>query len=143
LLCVAAATATAPLQGHGSEARYVEVVPWSMPRIAHTYALSYTELGIGASRGMLVMRTVEDRQCATGAVLGFDVEDTFAFDLDEPVTVRLTYAPAYSKPFAVYWDANGGEGLGRSEVQVEPGAALREVTITLARALCRAGDARD
>jgi hypothetical protein len=124
----------AVVSGHGSEARYVELVPWTKPRIGHTYALSYTELGVGASRAMLNMRTVADRQCAAGATLAFDVDDRYAFDIDETVSVTLTYAPAYSKPFTIYWDANGGEGLGRAAVDVEPGAPLRTVTVRLERA---------
>jgi hypothetical protein len=122
------------LSGHGSEARYVEIVPWTKPRIAHTYALSYTELGVGASRAMVHMRNVADRQCAAGAILAFDVDDRYAFDIDETVSVTLTYAPAYSKPFTIYWDSNGGEGLGRAAVEIEPGAPLRTVTVHLERA---------
>lgn len=122
------------LLGHGSEARYIEVVPWVRPRIAHTYAMSYTELGVGASRAQVHIRTVEGRQCVAGAVIAFDIDDGYAFDIDEPVNVTLTYAPAYSKPFTVYWDANGGEGLGRTAVDLEPGAPLRRVTVTLDRA---------
>ncbi|MGD9905945.1 MAG: CehA/McbA family metallohydrolase [Vicinamibacterales bacterium] len=122
------------MSSHGSEARYVEIVPWVKARIAHTWAMSYTELGIGASRAIVQMRTVADRQCAAGAVLAFDVDDRYAFDIDEPVSVTLTYAPAYSKPFTIYWDANGGEGLGRLPVEIEPGAPLRRVTVVLDRA---------
>ena len=122
------------LSGHGSEARYVEVVPWTRPRIAQTYAMSYTELGIGASRAQVHVRTIAGAPCVAGAVVGFDVDDRYAFDIDEPVAVTLTYAPAYSKPFTIYWDANGGEGLGRASVNIEPGAPLRRVTVTLDRA---------
>jgi hypothetical protein len=132
--CALAAMISASLSGHGSEARYVEEVSWTKPRISHSYALSYTELGIGASRAMVQMRTVAGRQCATGAVLGFDVDDGYAFDIDEPVNVTLTYAPEFTKPFSIYWDASGSEGLGRKEIPVEPGAPLRRVTVTLDRA---------
>ena len=85
--------------------------------------MSYTELGVGASRAMVQMRTVADRQCAAGAVLAFDVDDRYAFDIDEPVSVTLTYAPEYSKPFTIYWDANGGEGLGRAARRDRTGRA--------------------
>jgi hypothetical protein len=132
--CALAAVMSASLSGHGSEARYVEDIPWTKPHISHSYALSYTELGIGASRAMVQMRTIAGRQCATGAVLGFDVEDGYAFDIDEPVNVTLTYAPEFTKPFSIYWDASGGEGLGRKEIPVEPGEPLRRVTVTLDRA---------
>jgi hypothetical protein len=125
---------TPAVWAHGGEARYVEEVKWTKPRITKTLALSYSELGPGAGRGMLVMRTIAGRLCATGAILGVDVDDAYAFDIDETVTLRITYAPAYSKPFAVSWDANGGEGLGRVQVDVQPGEPLREVSLTLNRA---------
>ena len=135
LAAVLAAIAPA-LSGHGSEARYVEIVPWTKARIANTYALSYTELGVGASRGMVHMRTVENRHCASGAVLGFDVDDQYAFDIDEPVQITLTYATAYTKPFTIYWDSNGGQGLDRLLIDVEGASAspIREVTVKLNRA---------
>jgi hypothetical protein len=132
-----ALTATGPvLLGHGSEARYVEIVPWTKARIRNTYALSYTELGVGASRGIIEMRAVENRQCAAGAVLGFDVDDRYAFDIDETVEISLTYATAYTKPFTVYWDSNGGQGLDRLLIDVEGASAspIREVTVKLNRA---------
>ena len=122
------------LSGHGSEARYVEIVPWTKPRISNTYALSYTELGVGASRAIVHMRAVGNQQCASGAVLGFDVDDQYAFDIDEPVELSLTYATAYTKPFTVYWDSNGGQGLDRLSIDVEAGAPIREVTVKLNRA---------
>src|SRR5262245_4961330 len=93
-LALTAIVLAAPwLSGHGSEARYMELVPWTKPRITQTWAMSYTELGVGASRAIVQMRTVDDRQCAAGAVLAFDVDDRYAFDIDEPVSVTLTYAP--------------------------------------------------
>ena len=60
------------------------------PRIAQTWAMSGApSLGVGASRAILQMRTVADCQCATGAVLAFDVDDRYAFDIDEPVSVTV------------------------------------------------------
>jgi len=121
---------------HPSEARLKEVIPWSMPHIAESYSLSYAELGPGGggNRVSLWMRSVENQLCATGALLGFDVDDTYAFDIDESVQLTLTYAPAYTGSFAVQWDANGGGGYGRKEVEVESGDSLRQVTLTLERA---------
>ncbi len=127
-----ASAAPVPLYGH--DPIYVEVIQWTMPRIAQSYALSYPELGSGAFRSTLMMRSVGNRLCAIGGALGFDVDDDYAFDIDESVTLTLTYAPTYTAPFTVYWDANGGEGVGSQEVQVQPGSALRQVTVTLERA---------
>ena len=128
------------LQAHGSEARYVREVDWPRPRIAHTYGLSYSELGLGAYRNEVETRTVGGRQCVAGGLIGFDVDDAYGFDIDEPVTLTLTYAPALTTPFTVVWERNGGEALGRAEVRPEPGDTLRSsdtlrrVTLTLDRA---------
>ena len=133
---ITALTTTAALRvrAHGSEARYVREVDWNRPRIAHTYGLSYSELGMGAYRNEVETRTVGGRQCVAGGLIGFDVDDGYAFDVDEPVTLTLTYAPALTAPFTVVWDRNGGDGLGRAGVRPEAGEALQSVTLTLDRA---------
>ena len=144
-LCVVLGAATAALmaapapgvRAHGSEARYVVEVDWTRHRIAHTYGLSYSELGLGAYRNEVETRTVGGRRCVVGGLIGFDVDDAYAFDVDEPVTLTLTYAPALTTPFTVVWDRNGGDGLGRTEVRPEAGEAgnvLQSVTLTLDRA---------
>ena len=137
LLASAAAASMTPalrVQAHGSEARYVREVDWTRPRIAHTYGLSYSELGLGAYRNEVETRTVGGRQCVSGGLIGFDVDDGYAFDVDEPVTLTLTYAPALTTAFTVVWDRNGGDGLGRAEVRPETGETLRSVSLTLDRA---------
>ena len=126
--------ATPGVRAHGSEARYVMELDWTRPRIAHTYGLSYSELGLGAYRNEVEARTVGGRQCAVGGLIGFDVDDAYAFDIDEPVSLTLTYAPALTTPFAVVWDRNGGNGLGRTEVRPQPGEILQSVALTLDRA---------
>jgi hypothetical protein len=81
------------------------------------------------------MRRIDDRECVKGTVLGFDVDDAYAFDIDETVSLTLTYAPQHTGPFFVVWDMNGGVALGRTEtVQPEQGAGLRRVTLDLSRA---------
>ncbi len=128
-------TTTVPgVRAHGTEARYVVEVDWTPPRIMHTYGLSYSELGPGAYRNEVETRTVGGRECVVGGLIGFDVDDDYAFDIDEPVTLTLTYAPALTTPFTVVWDQNGGDSRGRIEVQPEAGATLRSVTLTLDRA---------
>ena len=123
------------VHAHGTEARFVQEVDWPKRRIAHTYGLSYSELGLGAYRNGIEMRTVDGRQCVEGGLIGFDIDDDYGFDVDESVTVTLTYATAFTNPFVVVWDQNGGNSLGRSEeVQPETGGPLRTITLTLDRA---------
>ncbi len=126
---------TAPgVRAHGTEARYVVEVDWTPARITHTYGLSYSEPGPGAYRNATETRTVSGRECVVGGLIGFDVDDDYAFEIDEPVTLTLTYAPALTTPFTVVWDRNGGNGRGRIEVRPEAGETLRSVTLTLDRA---------
>ncbi len=136
--CVVAALATVEigrLHAHGTEARYVQEIDWPKPRIAHTYGLSYSELGLGAYRNEIEMRTVGGRQCVEGGLIGLDVDDDYGFDVDESVTLTLTYATAFTNPFVVVWDQNGGNSLGRTaEIQPETGGPLRAITLTLDRA---------
>jgi hypothetical protein len=99
-------------------------------------AASRSELGLSGSKRKVEMRTVNGRSCAVASLLAFDVDDAYAFDIDEPVDITLTYAPEFSTTaFAVAWDKNAGEGYGIStDVKPDPGASLRRVTLRLDRA---------
>ena len=135
LVATLATTQASLVSAHGTEARYVQEVDWPKLRIAHTYGLSYSELGLGAYRHEIEMRTVDDRRCVQGGVIGFDVDDDYGFDVDESVTLRLTYATAFTNPFVVVWDQNGGDGFGRTdEIQPAMGAELSTISLTLDRA---------
>ena len=80
-------------------------------------------------------RTVGGRSCVVGPLVAFDVDDQYAYDIDEPVELTLTYAPALTTPFVVGWDRNGGDGFAVTEaIEPVPGDRFREVTITLDRA---------
>ncbi len=125
----------ATVAGHGSEARYVEVAPWQRDRIPRVLAVSRTELGTPGTRRMLEVREIEGRSCLIGAAFALDVDDDYAFDIDEPVTFTLTYATGLTAPFVVGWDQNGGEGIGVTEELVpEPDGAFASTTLTLDRA---------
>ena len=124
-----------PLPPHGSEARNVQPVPWTWPNFTRVLGANRSELGLPGSRDPIELRTVGGRSCVTGPLIAFDVDDAYAFDIDEPVDLTLTYALEFSGTFAVAWDSNGGAGFARSEdVQPSAGAELREVTLTLDRA---------
>ena len=120
---------------HGSEARYVEVAPWQRDRIPRVLAVSRSELGTPGTRRTLEVRDVEGRSCLVGALFALDVDDDYAFDIDEPVTLTLTYATGLTTPFVVGWDRNGGEGVGVSdEIAPAPGGAFASTALTLDRA---------
>ena len=81
------------------------------------------------------MKTIGGRSCLFGNLFAFDVDDRYAFDIDEPVDVTVMYAPDLTQPFIVAWDQNAGNGYGVSEpVTPEPGAELRQATVRLDRA---------
>src|SRR5262245_30382987 len=124
------------LGAHGRDARYVEEVRWTKDHVARTLAASRSELGLAGTKRKVEMKTVGARTCAVAGVLAFDVDDGYAFDVDEPVDVTITYAPDLSTaPFALGWDRNSGDGYGVStDIKPDPGAPLRRITLRLDRA---------
>jgi hypothetical protein len=124
------------LLAHGRDARYIEDVPWKKEHIVRVIAASRSELGLSGSKRKVEMKTIAGQSCAVGSLLAFDVDDGYAFDIDEPVDLTVTYAPEFSTaPFAVAWDKNAGDGYGVStDVKPEPGAGQRSVTLRLDRA---------
>ena len=110
---------------HGTEARFVQRVPVRFPNIANVYGLSYTELGLQANRIPVTLETIAGRSCMTGTTIGIDVDDKYGYDIDERVTLKVTYAVGRTRPFVVYWDKSDAEGLGRTnpvEVSASSGA---------------------
>ncbi len=120
---------------HNVEARYIEPIPWHKEHFSRVIALGYSMLGLDLDVSHAKMTTLGQRSCVVGNMLGFDVDDRYAFDIDEPVDVTLTYAPALTTgPFEVVWDKNGGLGQGELKIEPKPGAPFRSVTVTLDRA---------
>jgi hypothetical protein len=127
--------ASGRLQAHGTEARYVELVAWKKEHISRVFGVGTSALGVPGSRSTIQLRIVDNKPCVLANVLAFDVDDAYAFDVDEPVTLTLTVAPALSTPFVVGWDQNGGTGVGVTEtITPEPGALLQTITLKLDRA---------
>ena len=128
-------TGARTVEAHGSEARYVEVAPWQKERFSRVLAVSRSELGTPGTRRTMEVRTIEGRSCLVGALFALDVDDHYAFDIDEPVTLTLTYATALTTPFVVGWDRNGREGIGvTDELVPETGGVFASTTLPLDRA---------
>lgn len=137
----AAIAATATLLGgsawsHGNEARMVEFLNWKkIPNIARVFGANRSHLE-GSPSGTVrpQIRMVEGQSCIVGQVIGFDVDDRYAFDIDEPVELSVTYATAYTSPFVIGWDKSGGNGAGAIEITPQPGPVFTTAKVTLDRA---------
>ena len=117
------------------EARAIRDLPWNKEHFTHVLSVGYTQLGSAPNQTHADMKMIEHQACIIGTMIGFDVDDSYAFDIDETVNLTLTYAPALTTaPFDVQWDQNGGEGHGMIQVIPEPGATLRTVDLKLDRA---------
>ncbi|HXY10917.1 MAG TPA: CehA/McbA family metallohydrolase [Terriglobales bacterium] len=120
---------------HNVEARYLEPMPWKKPHFARVLALGYAELGLDLDRSHAEMKTIAGNSCIVGNMVAFEVEHQYAFDIDEPVDLTLTYAPEFTTaPIVVLWNKNAGTGRGDVIIDPEPGETLRRVTVTLDRA---------
>jgi hypothetical protein len=136
-LVVGTVLTAAPVElvAHGTEARRVVVLAWQRDRITRVLGANRSELGLSGSKAPDQAVTVAGRSCLFGDLFAFDVDDRYAFDIDESVDVTVTYAPGRTQPFRVAWDQNGGDGFAVSDVVTpEPGADLRQVTVRLTRA---------
>ena len=129
------ASQSANVRAHGTEARRVVILDWKAEHITRVLGANRSELGLNGSKAPEQMVTAGGRPCVFGDLLAFDVDDRYAFDVDEAVDVTVTYAPERTQPFRIAWDKNGGDGFGVSdEIQPESGGALRQATVTLERA---------
>jgi hypothetical protein len=122
--------------GHGNEARMVEFLNWKkIPNITRVFGANRSHLE-GSPSGSVrpQIRMVEGQSCIVGQVIGFDVDDRYAFDIDEPVELSVTYATGYTSPFVIGWDKSGGNGAGAIEITPTPGEIFTTAKVTLDRA---------
>ncbi len=132
------------LGAHGTEARRVEVLTWPREHITRVLGANRSELGVRGSKVNTSMKTIGERSCLFGDLFAFDIDDRYAFDIDEAVDVIVMYEPHQTQPFTVAWDQNAGNGYGVSEPNdpftgyslVTPvvGTQLHQVTVRLERA---------
>jgi hypothetical protein len=138
LLAAAAMTAVGvvALMAAGEDARYSNRLQWTANRITKTLALGYTELGSSSSRGNAEVKAIGDRSCLVGTSVAFDVDDAYAFDIDEAVDVVLTYVPELTtaEALVVLFDRSGQDGRGSTEVVPERAGQSARVTLRLERA---------
>jgi hypothetical protein len=120
---------------HGTEARYVDFVDWPMTNINRIFGTNRTYFdGVSGRNKPIQKLMLEGKSCLLGDIIAFDIADKFAFDVDESVDLTLTYATAYTTPFVVGWDKNGGTGQGLTAETTPTGTPFGSVTLTLERA---------
>ncbi len=140
----------APSPAHDSDARFFVELKWPRENIARTLGVARSELGMYGRGNPFQTRDIGDRTCVVGPLFALDIDDAFAFDIDEPVDLVVTYAPELTGPFSVGFNDNGGDGIGESAT-VEPesgsvsgdGSALATARVTLERARFAAHGIRD
>ena len=74
--------------------------------------MNLSEPGTPGARRTMEVRDKEWRRGLLGALFALDVDDDYAFDIDEPITLTLTYTTRLRTPFVVGWDRNGCEYVG-------------------------------
>ena len=92
-----------------SGARGAVAVDWSVPHVSRVLSSGYGDaFGMEASvkLGFPVRETVDDRDCVSGSFFLFDVDDTFAFDIDEPVELEVLIDRRHSSGLFVSYDRN-------------------------------------
>lgn len=123
------------VDAHGPEPRMVRELAWKRPQIVRALAVSRSELGLQGQKVAAEVRRVAGRECVVGSLVALDVDDAFAFDIDEPVLATIEYAGDATSPFTIAWDRNGGDGYSvATEIMPAAGTGVRSVTVRLDRA---------
>jgi hypothetical protein len=119
----------------GDDARYSSPLAWKKDRFTRVLALGYTDLGMNG-RGPTEVRSVGGETCLVGPTVGFDVDDRYAFDIDETVQVSISYVPELTtaQALVVLFDKNAGDGRGSVEIVPERAGARASATVDLPRA---------
>jgi hypothetical protein len=123
------------IAAEGDDARYSRALEWKKERFSRVLALGYTDLGVNG-RGVTEIRNLDGQSCLVGPAIGFDVDNAYAFDVDESVELTFTYVPELTKAEAmlVLFDRNAGDGRGVMELVPDRSGARASATVSLTRA---------
>jgi hypothetical protein len=84
-------------------------VDWTAPNIRRVLSSGYGDsfgTEAWARKGFPELVEVEGRQCVEGSYFLFDVNDDYAFDIDETVTVELLFDRSQSEGLFISYDQN-------------------------------------
>lgn len=127
----------APASGHGVEARFVKVLDWQRPHFKRIMGSNRSHLeGMRDIWPDIISKviSVDNKSCLYGEFFVLDVDDKYAFDIDEPVELEITYASDTTTAFIVGWDKNGGTGGGILNVTPDKSQKFATARLTLDRA---------
>ena len=138
--CVAALLlgwATSYALAHTNPLGLVEI-PWPMPNVGRTLSAGYPDsLGLFAfpQRTLPTVREIEGRRCVQASFIALDVDDAYAFDIDETVELELEFDSEATGTVMLSYDRSG-RSEAVSEIEGPGGAAgrWRREVIVLERA---------
>src|SRR5262245_48476587 len=99
VIVAAFAGRTALLRAHGTEARRVVELTWNKDHVKRVLGVSRSELGLTGSKAPDTLIEIAGQSCLFGDLFAFDIDDGYAFDIDEPVDITVSYAPERTQPF--------------------------------------------
>jgi hypothetical protein len=112
-------------------------VEWKPQHVRRVFSSGYGDafgLEISAKKGFPSLETVEGRRCVNGSFFLFDVDDDYAFDLDETVELEILFDRSRSTGFWFGYDRNAiAETATNIEFDESESRWHREV-VTLERA---------
>ena len=85
------------------------VIDWSAPNVSRVLASGYGDsfgTEAWARKGLPELVDVDGRRCVDATYLVFDVDDRFAFDIDETVTIEFLFDRRRSAGFLFSYDQN-------------------------------------
>ena len=85
-------------------------------------------------RGFPETLDIDGRRCLHGTYFLFDVDDTFAFDIDETVTIEVLFERSRSRGFIFAYDQNGISENAQDYVFAQSNRKWHTQTVTLDRA---------
>ena len=124
--------------GHEFEGAHGTVtVDWNASNISRVLSSGYGDsfgTEAWARRGFPEVVTVDGRQCIDGTYFLFDVDDDYAFDIDEPVRIGILVDRTSSAGFQISYDQNGVAENIRAVAFPDSGSRWHRHEITLDRA---------
>ncbi|MEE9229164.1 MAG: CehA/McbA family metallohydrolase [Acidobacteriota bacterium] len=113
-------------------------IDWPMEHIARTFSAGYPDsLGLYAlpRKGLPIVKDIDGRRCVVGSFLALDVDDSYAFDIDEPVQIELIVDSRTTRSLLYAYDRNAmAEAIGEVKIPPETENRWHRELITLERA---------